>query len=537
MRARDKTLGAALLLHLMTLPSARALVQGDGPQKADCYAEWQVTTPDLGPTRGRINVDCTDGDPTCDADGVADGRCTFAVSICAFQANVPQCTPQPVTEIKLPKKTRDLGLQVPPLPATAALCGPATPIFAPIRINKKGAQQPSKPVKLKMTAISSGKPRKDADGLNLKCLPSPVVATCAANTIGPDEPNELRLTVPAAGTDLDNGRSGPSHNFPVPEATRLQFCLQGCDARTTPICNTSLLTGPGTFNDTAFGAPLPLIAAGVPVCVVNRFAAMQQPGTADLSTGDIAALVRLESDVWLTDSTAVCPRCETGTCSGGPNQGKPCAIDGIVVVSGAQVANKTFRLSKDCPPPNNVLAGTLSINLPLTTGRSALVPQPGGSLATPCVRQPGDPAGLTPLPDTCPAGGTCTGSCTGDACVNAAGVDYVSGAPTCVDAKGGLSQLCCSSRSDLPCFPTGPGSIGVVTRQGKALPPQPPWPTATYPKTTDCTPGQCSVLVGAFCEAATGSATVDGLTGLPGPGAIILPVATEWLTSRGGGTP
>ena len=69
----------------------------------------------------------------------------------------------------------------------------------------------------------------------------------------------------------------------------------------------------------------------------------------------------------------------------------------------------------------------------------------------------------------------------------------------------------------------------MISRTGKPTVPQPAWPDPTYPKKTDCAPGACTVQVATFCEAATGTGSVDGLAGLPGPGALILPVTTQWL--------
>ena len=53
--------------------------------------------------------------------------------------------------------------------------------------------------------------------------------------------------------------------------------------------------------------------------------------------------------------------------------------------------------------------------------------------------------------------------------------------------------------------------------------PTPAWPDPTYPKTGDAT------LVATFCEAATGTAAVDIATGLPGPGALTLPLTQSFL--------
>ncbi len=55
-------------------------------------------------------------------------------------------------------------------------------------------------------------------------------------------------------------------------------------------------------------------------------------------------------------------------------------------------------------------------------------------------------------------------------------------------------------------------------RTGHPDPPAPVWPDPTYPKTS--TNG---VLVTTFCEASTGTTTIDATAGLPGPGALILP--------------
>ncbi len=107
------------------------------------------------------------------------------------------------------------------------------------------------------------------------------------------------------------------------------------------------------------------------------------------------------------------------------------------------------------------------------------------------------------------------------------GKDFVTGAAVCIDAKGGIAQACCAGDPNVSCQPS---SSGALTLTGAAIPPEPAWPDPKYPKTTGCTPGNCTVQVATFCEAATGNATVDGVTGLPGPGLIILPTLTEWRT-------
>ncbi|MEM7039144.1 MAG: hypothetical protein AAF570_19365, partial [Bacteroidota bacterium] len=57
----------------------------------------------------------------------------------------------------------------------------------------------------------------------------------------------------------------------------------------------------------------------------------------DLESGAVDGLVRLESGVYLSSITEVCPRCvssggigSTGTCSGGRSPGRSCTVEGTV---------------------------------------------------------------------------------------------------------------------------------------------------------------------------------------------------------------
>src|SRR4030095_15820099 len=155
---------------------------------------------------------------------------------------------------------------------------------------------------------------------------------------------------------------------------------------------------PPAVNGATFGAPLPLLASGVPVCVVNSFTGSKITGlTADMSNGAImGGRVNLRSGVFLTSATQVCPRCsgsdvgQAGTCDSGGRSGRACTTSGVVNVANA-AGNKTYTLSPDCPPSGSP-AGSIPIGLPLTSATSTL------SGAPPC-------AGQTHLPP--PGCGTC----------------------------------------------------------------------------------------------------------------------------------
>jgi hypothetical protein len=83
--------------------------------------------------------------------------------------------------------------------------------------------------------------------------------------------------------------------------------------------------------------------------------------------------------------------------------------------------------------------------------------------------------------------------------------------------KGGISQNCCTGNTAIPCSPD------PIVRAGTAAPPTPAFPDPTFPKTGNVT------LAGSFCEASAGSPLVDTVAGLPGPGAILLPMAATWI--------
>ena len=357
---------------------------------------------------------------------------------------------------------------------------------------------PSAKVTLTAVAVASAKPKKDKDVIKLQCVPNAGSGNCNANPQG--GPRELRLVAADSGTDLDNGWTGTSQNFPVVSNSELRVCLTGCGATSNPQC-TEDEAQTAVVNGATFGAPLPLLAANIPVCVVNNFGNPKITGfSADISTGVGTGTVNLQSRIFLTSSTQVCPRCtganvgDAGTCDSGAQQGRACTTSGIVTVANA-AGNKLYTLSPDCAPAGTP-AGTIPISLPVTTGTSTLAGSP------PC-------PGQTSISK--PGCGVCGTLCTGAACVstNAAG--------QCVDIKGGISQNCCANDTTTPCFPD------PIVRTGSTAPPTPPFPDPTYPKTGNMT------VAATYCEATSGSATVDIVTGLPGPGALLLPAAATWI--------
>jgi len=513
-------LGLVALAAAGAASIAVATVPGGGPATSDCYLEFGGVTA----TKGKTTVECTDG-TACDLDGECNNSCTFAVQVCPNQTdpNLPKCTPPAggLSSVKITKDKSQVTLNQ--LGLTGSACGafpdgPVVPLK--VKTNKKGTKylKATSHITAVVLAQPGVKPKKDSDKLNLVCLPNPTPCTIGTTTtsttsttlpgVGPEcsgpnpqgGPDQLNLFV-TAGSDLDNGWTGVSHDFPVPVGTTVRFCLSNCDETTDSVCDgvgSTDVGGTPSLNGPTFGPPLPLVAGGIPVCVVNKYAESTITGTVNIQTGEINGSIHLNSEVWTTPQQNVCPKCSgqsvgaAGTCTFGPKKGQACVTEGVVTVNSDNpvISGAVYTLSSSCPPGGlgQTKVATLPINLdPLTTDMSTMT----GS--KPCPGQTQD--------DGC-GGAACTASC-----------------PATPPLHGGLSQFCCNNTQHTPCFPT---KTGTIVRTGQLEVATPTWPDPTYPKTgVGGTSGEN--LASVFCIAKTNS-TIDGVSGLPGPGALILPV-------------
>ena len=178
-------------------PGNACIPGGVASSRTECIVEWLVTpTPPLGP--GGVpsrTVLCRDGDPSCDADGDADGTCTFDVALCVNAADprLARCTPTDVATLAVtaPRKTSrkqlerdvhaqlasafgpagELGVGATALRANATpgFCTSAVPLALPLTTSASGALRPTKlrvGVKAKSSAAGG-----DTDVLSLQCLP------------------------------------------------------------------------------------------------------------------------------------------------------------------------------------------------------------------------------------------------------------------------------------------------------------------------------------------------------------------------------
>jgi hypothetical protein len=140
---------------------------GGGPAATDCFVEFDgiVTT----------NTACTDGNPSCDMDGVVNGVCVFPISTCINVSGDPACTSPglsaaPVVRPAKSAVAQALGQALAALDPTQALCTPRG-IAVPLATSLQGV----KPGTARLVITASAGSKKDRDKLRLTCRPSPGV--------------------------------------------------------------------------------------------------------------------------------------------------------------------------------------------------------------------------------------------------------------------------------------------------------------------------------------------------------------------------
>src|SRR5262245_65748701 len=118
-----RAVAVAIVLLLATAHGGRAEVQGGGLAETDCRMVFRGVMA----TNGSSGVVCTDGDPTCDADGVADGTCSFAVKICTG-TSASGCDTATFTSVDVS------GTHIPPprVPSPDGTCGPPAALEVPV---------------------------------------------------------------------------------------------------------------------------------------------------------------------------------------------------------------------------------------------------------------------------------------------------------------------------------------------------------------------------------------------------------------------
>jgi len=180
-----------VLLAAFAPRAGATVVGGGGSTTRDCLVVFDaaVNLPAAKPK----HVRCTDGDPTCDSDGAANGVCSFELAVCANSTFNPSCTLNGVESIVVdhaqdngdPKFDPDfqavqgsINAQIDPPTTQADLCTTATTITVPIKGPVGNNRCSPRRKKLAVTSFSEvidGKIYKDTDKIKFTCVPDPNV--------------------------------------------------------------------------------------------------------------------------------------------------------------------------------------------------------------------------------------------------------------------------------------------------------------------------------------------------------------------------
>ncbi len=179
------------------------MLSGGGPQSTDCFVEFGGIS-SMDPT-------CTDGDPTCDTDGKADGTCTLALQVAVNVVGTPGCTPgtlaaPPKVRPVKSDAERKLAAELAALEPAGHGCTP--PGFAvPVKVGLSGLKPGV--AKFAVSAVSAGK--HDRNKLALGCAPG--AAPSFANDVQPIFTTKCATSgchqgfQPAGGQSLEPGMS------------------------------------------------------------------------------------------------------------------------------------------------------------------------------------------------------------------------------------------------------------------------------------------------------------------------------------------
>jgi hypothetical protein len=121
---------------------------------------------------GPRSARCTDGDPACDADGVANGQCRFQVRLCVDQPGASRCGPDSVTgaEVLSPSSAfTALAQAIAQLDIPDGSPGPCTDVIAVDVV--RGSRRSGRQVLRTRASMASG--HADKDRLPLVCRRPP----------------------------------------------------------------------------------------------------------------------------------------------------------------------------------------------------------------------------------------------------------------------------------------------------------------------------------------------------------------------------
>src|SRR5262245_35882212 len=174
--------GALAAAALLASAGSTTVIPGGGPTKSDCYVVLNVGG--TRPLKSAKALECTDGDPGCDTDGLCNNVCALQVQLCINQPGVGNCVaPSGLQKLKFKSHPATFTVNT-PSSLLGHQCNDPVAVHLPVKVSKKGKKSAGV---LEVTgfakAVQGTKPLKDSDTYILKCLPR--VGPCPTTTTSP----------------------------------------------------------------------------------------------------------------------------------------------------------------------------------------------------------------------------------------------------------------------------------------------------------------------------------------------------------------
>jgi hypothetical protein len=434
--------GIALALSVVA-PDASAYISGDGKGKpeTDCFIGLEGYEPeDLSPfgRKGKPAIQCTDCDPACDLDGVAEpnGSCTFSIAVRVNDPNVPGCTPAPLKKVKVKAKTKGTKITSKTSFQVALDGSSATSAFVDFPVLVKKFGKPKEKAGKGKVVMLAKKP-KDKDKFLIVCNPLPAGEQCPGATTtttissttttttlpcpapGPSDPTHVKFTNSLGSDDCGGATQDPMINEGVWTEGNPPFSGQILDADDNVLGNLGLsclyLGGGAAFNVPPGANPdnATSVLAVSGVCPDGSLELVPDPGS-----GPTDCTIGPETTSSCIDELPATESCTTNEdCTPGSANSGACAPDANCFF-GAPLAIENGGLST-CVI-NVILDGAGGTTIP-TLGESSLrmplqsrvyLTGNGGAPCPTCIANVCDPdwrAGTLPSPN---AGEACTADAT-----------------------------------------------------------------------------------------------------------------------------
>ena len=174
-----RTAAALVAMVALATGAVATVIPGGGPEKSGCYVVLDVAG-NRALRTARI-LECVDGDPNCDLDGLCNDQCEFGLRVCINQPGLADCTPPRALDRLTLRYTPPTVTVRPPAVLQGPVCGDVLdarvaviqrPNVACTSAVCSGRKRPGRArVTASARAVRGTQPRFARNSYVLRCLP------------------------------------------------------------------------------------------------------------------------------------------------------------------------------------------------------------------------------------------------------------------------------------------------------------------------------------------------------------------------------